>query len=196
MSGRAKLVGNIGDEVAAGGLGALDLRNIGEHADCTAAGHSCGMHLENTPRRDRGGSSTGDGAFAQCSGHADQHVRIADGLDQSTAFADRLLGESRNRGVRPTDEAGRSNSDDALLHAVEQRSQLATAALQRVEGRFQTAGGHVEGAGDGREFVEVALLDAGREIARGDALRKGDDARHTLGHTVGHDCCQQRGEEE
>ena len=64
---------------------------------------------------------------------------------------------------------------------------LAAAALERMKGGFEAAGGHVQSAGDGRELVERTFLDAGGEIACRDALGEGDDARHALRDAVGHD---------
>ena len=79
---------------------------------------------------------------------------------------------------------GGIDGDDGFLHGVEEGGELALLVLEGAEGVLQAAGGGIEGAGDFADFVAAVLLDAGGEIAGGDAAGEIDDAAQAAGDAM------------
>ena len=79
-------------------------------------------------------------------------------------------------GVTPTHLSLRIDGNDRLLHAIEQRGQLAATALERVEALLQSARRHVERVGNGGNLIQIALFYAGGQISRRDAIGENHNA--------------------
>ena len=60
-----------------------------------------------------------------------------------------------------------------------------------MEAVFQAAGSNVEGMGDGRNLIQIALFHPGREVAGGDAVGEDHDAGQAFGGPLRQPCRQQ-----
>ncbi len=181
----AQLVGDVGDEVAAGLLGALDLGDVVEDGDGSAIGSGRGIDFEDAGRSDRGGFSAARLAVVEGGLDAGQDLGIANGVDEGLSGAGGAGGDALHDGIGPADAAGGVNGDDGFLHAVEQGGELALLGFEGAEAGLEARGGGVEGVGDSGDLVERAFFDAGGEVSRSDAVGEGDDALEAGGSAMG-----------
>ena len=191
----AKLMGDVGDEVAAGFLRALDLGDIVEDGYGTAIGGGGGADLEGAAGDDGDGSACADATLAERGVHAAENFGIADADDEGLARTDGARGDALHHGIGPADLSGGVDGDDGFLHGIEESSELALLAVESVEGVLEAAGGGVEGAGDFADFVAVILLDACREIAGGNTAREFDDTAQAAGDAMRKPCGCECGED-
>ena len=98
--------------------------------------------------------------------------------------------------VGPLHEAVGADGDDGVLHAVEQGFELALAGADGGKTFFDAAGGFIDGGGDAADFILRSFVDAGLEIAFGDAGGDFDDAFEAAGGPIGGDGGHYESEEE
>ena len=159
----AELVGDVGNEIAAGFFDALGLGQIAQHSDGAAIGQRGGGDIEGAAGDDGSGAGgldlfRGGGGF-----HGGEEIGIANGFDNRRVEA-RVLGNKAIHGlVGPLHEAVGADGDDGVLHAVEQGFELALAGLHGGKTALDLAGGFVDGGGDAANFVERTCLRRGPE---------------------------------
>ena len=102
-------------------------------------------------------------------------------MHQRSPFLHRADGDPLHDGIAPAHLSLGIDGNDRLLHAVEQRGQFAATTFERVEALLQAARSHVERMGDGRDFIQIALFDPGRQIAGSDAIGEHHDAAEAFG---------------
>src|SRR5580704_11933858 len=185
---------DVGDEIAAGLLGALDLGDVVQDGDGSAIGSGCSIDFEDAVRSDRGGSSAARLAIVEGGLDAGQDFRIAHGVDEGLTRAGGAGGDALHDGIRPADAAGGVNGDDGFLHAVEQGGELALLGFKGTEAGLEASGGGVDGVGYSGDLVERAFFDAGGEVSPSDAVGEDDDALEAGGSAMGEERGENRGE--
>src|SRR5256885_11568400 len=108
-----------------------------------------------------------------------QEVGITNSFDSRHTGAGLDWQKSPHQAAGPLKFLLGREGDYAVLHAVEQRLQLAATAFKRTEALFQFSRGLVERGGNLRDFVEGILGDACGEVAGGNLLRETHNALQT-----------------
>ncbi len=140
---RAQFVGDVGNKVATGLLDPFGLGQVAQNGHGAAARHGSGGHVESASGDDgRGPGSKHFSRFTRAP-HRSQEIRIANRLHQRCVLAGVLRNQFVHGLVGPLHAIVRPDRDDGVLHAVEQRLELALAVLQRGKAFFEMAGGLV-----------------------------------------------------
>ena len=184
-------MGDVGHEVPAGRLRALDFRDVVQHGDRAPTGHGSGVDLKDFSRGNGDGAPPAGLALGEGRAHRGQDLGIANGMHQGAALLHRAERDPLHDGIAPAHLSLRVDGDDRLLHAVQQRGQFAAAAFQGMKAVLQAAGGDVERMGDGGNLIQIALFHPGRQIAGGDAIGEDHDAGQALGGPLRQQCRQQ-----
>ena len=135
-----------------------------------------------------------DATLAQGGVDAFENLGIADADNEGFARTHRSGCDALHDGIRPAHLTAGIDGDDGFLHGVEERGQLKLPGLQSMERTLEAVGCGVERARHFADFIVGVLLDAGGEIAAGNAAGEIDNAAQTRSDAMRQPCGGERGQ--
>ena len=194
---------DVGDELAAGFLRGFNAGDVVKHDQRAARRQRSGVDFKDAAGSKQAGAAHAELAALERATDAGQQLRIAHKVDERAAGGNLRSENALHDGVGPANEAGRGNGDDRFLHGVEHDGQLIAPALELGKVPAEPDRSFVERGLCRRELGDAAeragcrieSVDAGVQIAIGNAASKSDDTvqasgeapRNECGHGYGYD---------
>src|SRR5712692_4814625 len=118
VRGGAQLMGDVGDEVAAGLLHTLRLREITQHGNGAATRHGRRGHIKGASGNNGSGARRSDSQSIIGTADGGEKIRIANSFNDGGVQASSLRHQSVHAAVSPLHTAIAADSNNGILHTV------------------------------------------------------------------------------